>query len=89
MVAFGGRADLAAGDGFACAVGLIGRTPCELGCVESNASGVDDGAGEALAIVAGVANGLGSTEGVALASETARARGDGETVAAGAWRPVL
>jgi len=61
-------------------VGLIGRTPC-------NASGVD-GAGEALTGGAGVVNGLGSTEGVALASETACAPGEGETVAAGAWRPI-
>jgi hypothetical protein len=87
MVAFAARVDLAAGDCLACSVGLIGRTPCELGCVEPDASGVEDGSDEAPISGVGVVNGLGSTEGVALASETARARGEGETVAAGAWRP--
>jgi hypothetical protein len=73
MVAFSTRVSFAAGVGLARGAGLIGRISPGLGGWELNASGVDDGAGVALVTGTGVVNGLGSTEGVALASETAGA----------------
>lgn len=78
MVAFGADVDLATGEGLARGVGLIGRTALGLGNVEVKVSGVDEGVGE------GVVSGLGSTDGVALASGDAVALGEAETLAADA-----
>ena len=78
MVAFGADVGLAIGEGLACGVGLIGRTALGFGNVEVKVSGVDEGE------VEGVVSGLGSTDGVALASGDAVAVGEEETLVAGA-----
>jgi hypothetical protein len=78
MVAFGADIGLATGEGLACGAGLIGRTALGLGNVDVKVSGVDEGVGES------VVSGLGSTDGMALASGDAVALGEEETLLAGA-----
>lgn len=78
MVAFAADIGLAIGEGLACGAGLIGRTALGLGNVDVKVSGVDEGVGE------GVVSGLGSTDGMALASGDAVALGEEETLLAGA-----
>lgn len=78
MVAFSADIGLAIGEGLACGVGLIGRTGLGLGNVDVKVSGVDEGVRE------GVVSGLGSTDGMALASGDAVALGEEETLLAGA-----
>ena len=77
MVAFVADIGLATGEGLACGVGLIGRTALGLGNVDVKVSGVDEGVGE------GVVSGLGSTDGMALASGDAVAFAEEETLLAG------